>query len=73
MLSTTETVDGWTILSTAKLEDEAVLFFVFCSDSLAKLTQGQLERLSHNSGITCFLKKTWFNLNRIIRKRHQCG
>ena len=57
MLSTTETMDGWTILSTAKLEDEAVLFFVFCSDSLAKLTQGQLERLSHNSGITCFLKK----------------
>ena len=57
MLSTTETMDGWTLLSTAKPEDEAVLFFVFCSDSLAKLTQGQLGRLSQDSCISCLQKK----------------
>ena len=71
MLSTKEIMDGWTILSTAKLEDMGVLFFVFCSDSLAKLTQGQLGRLSQYSGISCFQKK-WFNVNRIISKRHKC-
>ena len=71
MLSTKEIMDGWTILSTAKLEDMGVLFFVFCSDSLAKLTQGQLGRLSQDSGISCFQKK-WFNVNRIISKRHKC-
>ena len=49
-------MDDYTIFFTATPEDEAVLFFVFCSDSLAKLTQGQLERLSQDSCISCFLK-----------------
>ena len=30
MLATTEIMDGWTIFSKVKPEDEEVLFFVFC-------------------------------------------